>query len=189
MTRSSGPAPEAKLTDFFASRKRKAPDDKSMPTATLVPSAPPSVPKGKEPNSKFKPLAKLPNAQQPTPCIEGKVPAGASILIIQRPWIDLILDGRKSLEVRGKFCKKERERIYLALSGGGGIILGSVEFVRSHGPLSRDEWASLATKHCVAGDALPYGSSTFAWEVAKPIRFSTPVPYHHKPGIVVWAKK
>ena len=116
------------------------------------------------------------------------MPKDASILIIQRPWIDLILDGRKSLEIRGKHCKKAGERIYLALSGGGGILLGAVEFVRCHGPLSRDEWAAKASQHCVAGSALPYGSSTFAWELAKPVRFSEPVPYHHKPGIVVWTK-
>ena len=119
----------------------------------------------------------------------GKVPKGASILIIQQPWIGLILDGCKTLEVRGKPCKKERERIYLALSGGGGVILGSVDFVRCHGPLSRDEWSELSTKHCVAGGALPYGSSTYAWEVAAPVRFAEPVRYEHKPGVVVWAKK
>ena len=81
------------------------------------------------------------------------VPAGASILIIQQPWIGLILDGRKTLEIRGKFCYKRGERIYLALSGGGGILLGSVEFVGCHGPLSRDEWAAKAQQHCVAGSA------------------------------------
>ena len=68
------------------------------------------------------------------------MPKGSSILIIQQPWIDLILDGRKTLEIRGRPCKKERERIYLALSGGGGIVTGSVDYVRCHGPLSNSEW-------------------------------------------------
>ena len=77
----------------------------------------------------------------------------------------------------------------LALSGGGGIVLGSVEFVRCHGPLTRDEWVSGANRHCVAGSSLPYGSSTYAWEMASPVRFHTPVPYEHKQGVVVWAKK
>ena len=77
----------------------------------------------------------------------------------------------------------------LALSGGGGILLGSVSFKACHGPLSRAEWAARGEQHCVAGDALPYGSSTHAWELVQPQRFRTPVPYHHKPGIVVWAIK
>jgi hypothetical protein len=121
--------------------------------------------------------------------VDGHVPRGASILIIQRPWIDLILDGYKTLEIRGRYCKKLNERIYLALSGGGGIILGSATFVKCHGPLSRSEWSARGDEHCVAGDALPYGASTHAWELAAPARFEQPVPYTHKPGVVVWAIK
>jgi len=182
-TRSSGSSLVA-ITDFYA-RKRKAPEV-ACSAMTSAPAAPKIM---KQPNSKFKPLSNIPAPPEATQCIKGAVPAGASILIIQRPWIDLILDGSKTLEIRGKPCKKQRERIYLALSGGGGIILGSVEFVRCHGPLSRDEWVARATQHCVAGGALPYGSSTYAWQMAKPLRFLEPVPYVHKPGIVVWAKK
>ena len=114
---------------------------------------------------------------------------GASILIIQRPWIDLILDGHKTLEIRGKPCNKSNERIYLALSGGGGVVIGSVTFAKCHGPLSRAEWAARGEQHRVAGDSvLPYGGSTYAWELVKPVRFKQPVVYKHKPGVVVWAK-
>ena len=84
------------------------------------------------------------------------MPRGASILIIQQPWIDLILNGHKTLEIRGTKCNKPfGEQVYLALSGGGGISLGAVKFVACHGPLSRAEYASRADGHCVAGDALP----------------------------------
>ena len=116
------------------------------------------------------------------------VPRGASILIIRNPWIDLILDGHKTFEIRGRRCNKpEGERIYLALSGGGGVVLGAATFVACHGPLSRAEYASRADGHCVAGDTLPY-SATYAWEVRSPERFRSPVAYSHKPGAVVWAK-
>ena len=118
------------------------------------------------------------------------VPRGASILIIREPWIGLILDGHKTLEIRGTKCNKsEGHHIYLALSGGGGVIVGAVTFVACHGPLSRSEYTARAEEHCVAGDALPYGASTYAWEVRSPVRFSSPVAYHHKQGVVVWAKK
>ena len=140
-------------------------------------------------NSKFKPRPLGKNAQSATPQVDGHIPRGASILIIQRPWIDLILDGHKTLEIRGKHCTKRNERIYLALSGGGGVVIGSATFVTCHGPLSRAEWAARGEQHRVAGDdVLPYGGSTYAWELAKPQRFKQPVPYHHKPGVVVWAK-
>ena len=124
------------------------------------------------------------------PLVDGVVPRGSSILIIQRPWINLILDGHKCFEIRGKPCNsKVGERIYLALSGGGGIVLGSVDFVACHGPLSKGAWAMHAEQHCVSGSALPYGASTHAWELARPQRFRQPVPYQHRPGCVVWAIK
>mgnify|MGYP001976016455 CR=1 FL=1 len=46
---------------------------------------------------------------------QPKVPRGASILLVQEPWLGLILSGLKTLEIRGKPCKKPcGERIYLA---------------------------------------------------------------------------
>ena len=140
-------------------------------------------------NPKFFPRPLGKNVKSTTDVVDGKVPVGASILIIQRPWIDLILDGHKTLEIRGKPCNKSNERIYLALSGGGGVVIGSVTFAKCHGPLSRAEWAARGEQHRVAGDSvLPYGGSTYAWELVKPVRFKQPVVYKHKPGVVVWAK-
>ena len=146
------------------------------------------APAGKS-NPKFKPR-KITKCAVKTPMVEGKVPKGASILIIQRPWIDLLLDGHKTLEIRGQACtSKVGKRIYLALSGGGGIILGSVYFKACHGPFDKAEWLARAEQHCVDGDKLPYGGRTHAWEFVEPQRFRAPVPYLVKPGVVVWAIK
>ena len=101
----------------------------------------------------------------------------------------MLLDGHKTLEIRGQKCNKPAgEKVYLALSGGGGILLGQMTFVASHGPLSRADYTERSTQHCVAGSNLPYKSSTYAWEFKAPVKFREPVPYHHKQGIVVWAK-
>ena len=95
----------------------------------------------------------------------------------------LLLDGIKSLEVRGNLCKKQAgERIYLACSGAGGYLFGAVTFVKCHGPLTRAEWAAKGMQHCVGGDSLPYSGGTFAWEFSKPQRFREPVRYLQKPG-------
>ena len=103
--------------------------------------------------------------------------------------MSLILDGHKTFEIRGRICNKTPgEKIYIALSGGGGIVVGAATFVTSHGPLSKAEYAAAGERHCVAGEALPYGGSTFAWELSNPMRFRTPVPFNHKRGVVVWAK-
>ena len=93
----------------------------AMPPAALappphtVPTAAPAkdgavVAMPKPSGSKFVPLENIPPAPAPTPVTPGEVPEGASILIIQQPWIDLILDGRKTLEIRGRICKKQVRR-------------------------------------------------------------------------------
>ena len=139
-----------------------------------------------EKKSKFKVLAGIPAATKPTPCVARKVPSGAAILKVQRPWIDLILDGRKTWEIRGQRSCKPPQDIFLAPSGEGGIIIGSVKFVRCIGPLSREQWKD-AAKHCVGGTALPYGRNTFAWEVKDPVRFPEPAPFANESGPVTWS--
>ena len=131
-------------------------------------------------NSKFKPRPLGKNAQSATPQVDGHIPRGASILIIQRPWIDLILDGHKTLEIRGKHCNKRNERIYLALSGGGGVVIGSATFVTCHGPLSRAEWAARvsstawrATTCCRTVEARMRGSSRSLSASSSPSRTTT----------------
>ena len=139
--------------------------------------------------SKFKPRP-IKAADHKVPRIDGAVPRGASILIIQEPWINLLLDGHKTLEIRGMRCNKPAgEKVYFALSGGGGILLGGMTFVACHGPLAPAEYAERCEQHCVAGTALPYGASTYAWEFKAPVRFRQPVPYLHRHGVVTWAKK
>ena len=86
-------------------------------------------------------------------------------------------------------CKKmPGETIYLALSGAGGVVIGAVTFVACHGPFLREEWVARAQEHCVAGDVLPYGQTTYAWEFRSPVRFRAPVAFRQKPGQVTWAK-
>jgi hypothetical protein len=172
------------------------------PAAPVKPEAKAATPSGRRPSpldlgpdgvpvgnvsTKFFPIAKLRPPVCPPRLEDGVVPKGASILIVQQPWIGLLLLGVKTLEIRGRPCSKPAgERVYLALSGGGGIVLGSVEFVACHGPLSKPEWAKRAPEHCVLAQKLPY-PTTYAWEFTAPARFRKPVPYEHKPGVVVWA--
>ena len=178
------------MNTFRATKPRLAPAPAGLAKADSAIAAPaPVTTTVAKKESKFHPLP-TPSTNHTVPVVDGKVPRGASILIIQDPWINLLLDGHKTLEIRGTLCKKPAgEHVYLALSGGGGIILGRVTFVQCHGPLSRAEYAERSARHRVAGSTLPYGGSTFAWEFRAPVRFRQPVPYLHKPGVVIWAKK
>ena len=155
------------VAEVEPSTETKKPKESSAPVRASA-----TAGSAKQANPKFRPLPIGNKNVAKVPVVTGKVPRGASILIIQRPWIDLILDGYKTLEIRGKACtSKVGQRIYLALSGGGGVILGSAHFIACHGPLGRSDWLERAPQHCVAGEKLPYGSSTHAWELVKPQRF------------------
>ena len=200
----------------------------AMPPAALappphtVPTAAPAkdgavVAMPKPSGSKFVPLENIPPAPAPTPVVPGEVPEGASILIIQQPWIDLILDGRKTLEIRGRICKKEVRRTPTSPARPARappLADRLLPASAARSPVSESSWPSPAAvascwaqpsspaasrwaarsstwrahEHCVAGSTLPYGSSTYGWGVRAPVRFAQPVRYHHKPGVVVWAK-
>ena len=58
-----------------------------------------------------------------------------------------------------------------------------------YGPLSAAEYAARGEAHCVAGTKLPYGASTYAWELREPVLFREPVSYQHRHGCVIWARK
>ena len=126
------------------------------------------------------------------PVVDGVAhppPLGASILIVKAPWIDMLLDGHKTLEIRGTSCKKPAGLlVFLALSGGGGVLCGGITFLGCHGPLSSAEYRGRREGHRVAGDARPYGAKTYGWEFAHPFRFATPMPYRHRHGAITWAK-
>lgn len=141
--------------------------------------------KGTKAKFRPRPITKL---YRKVPLVDGSVPKGAPILIIKQPWIDHILSGKKKFEIRGTKCSKVGDRIYLAMAGAGGIVVGSAHFDACHGPLRHPEWLEMADGHCVAGKALPYGGRTFAWELSAVERFRIPVKYVHKKGTIVWAK-
>ena len=122
----------------------------------------------------------------PTPVVTGTAPQKGffCILIIKRIWLELILAGKKTLEIRGQNSLK-RFRIYLALSGGGGVLLGWVEMFGVVGPLTFAEYDARRQEHCVAGRTLPY-TNTYGYELRNPQRFAQPVLYTHTPNVIVW---
>ena len=86
----------------------------SRPAKKLLAAARPP----KKPNSRFAPLPLDGRKKPKVPVVaQPKVPRGASILLVQEPWLGLILSGLKTLEIRGKPCRKPAgEKIFLALA-------------------------------------------------------------------------
>src|SRR5687768_13149950 len=95
---------------------------------------------------------------------ETSMPAQA--LIVKSPWIDLILDGQKTWELRGSRTKV-RGQIGLIKSGSG-LVFGTCNVVDCVGPFTVEQLVEHADKHQVPRerlDAIAY-ERTYAWVVA-----------------------
>ena len=108
-------------------------------------------------------------------------------LIIKKPWIDLILDGSKSWELRGS-STKIRGKLALIQSGSGTVV-GTCELVDVIGPLTAQELRRSSNKHQVPSSRfrgrLRY-EKTYAWVMSNPKRYVRPRRYRHPAGAVIW---
>ena len=109
----------------------------------------------------------------------------ARSLIIRRPWIDLILDGHKTLEMRSRRTSV-RGRIGL-IAAGTGLILGEVVLVDCGPPLSAQDASALFEHHRIDDPSL-LRKWRYPWRLEDAARYPQPIPYKHPRGTVVWVK-
>lgn len=106
-------------------------------------------------------------------------------LSIRQPWVELIFQGRKRIEVR-TWSDSYRGLVWLhaglqtdvvaaehlgmtgLFTGGFVGIVSLVDII----PLDADRWEQWREVHCVPGPA-PFGA--FAWMLADPVRLQKPV--------------
>ena len=106
-------------------------------------------------------------------------------LIIKRPWIDLILSGKKIWEIRGNLTRK-RGKIELIQSTSG-LVIGCCELIDCI-KLDISEYKKSIKKHCIDNvSKLPY-KSIYAWVISNPIRYKSSIPYKHPKGAIIWVK-
>ena len=106
-------------------------------------------------------------------------------LLIKSPWVNFILEGRKTWEIRGS-STHIRGRVGLIQSGTGTVV-GTVNIVDSR-PLTIGEYRENSDRHCIDNARslpLPY-RKTYAWVLEDPVVFETPLPYKHPSGAVIW---
>ncbi len=109
-------------------------------------------------------------------------------LIIDQPWIDLILSGDKTWEMRSRSCRI-RGRIGL-IRKGSGLVVGVAELVDDVGPLGRDELSSRYDKHAITPERL-LGEEwmdkwNHAWVLKNVRKLERPIAYDHPSGAVIW---
>jgi len=107
-------------------------------------------------------------------------------LIVREPYATLIVNGKKTWEIR-KNPTKIRGRI-LIISQGKAI--GSVELVDVIGPFTVEELSEHFDKHQVDSNFLEEyskGKLLYAWVLKNPHIFEKPISVKLKKGVQVWA--
>lgn len=108
-------------------------------------------------------------------------------LLVRVPWINMILDGSKTWEIRGR--RTHKRGLIALVQSGTGTVVGLTELVGVVGPLGRSDFAANAHQAGIsnadASRGLPY-SQTFAWIFSNSRRLSVPVSYCHPRGAVIW---
>lgn len=110
-------------------------------------------------------------------------------LVIRSPWIDLILAGRKTWEMRTR-PTNIRGRIAL-IKAGSGQIVGSAELVDCLPALSPEQLRQTHDFHGIPDSQIAEvlaNNWTTPWVLRGVKRFERPVPYHHPYGAVTWVE-
>ena len=105
-------------------------------------------------------------------------------LVVKKEWLDLILAGQKTWEIRGSSTSK-RGWVHFAESQAGGKLRGRARLVNCF-PVSKDSFQCHYKKHCVRSvDMVPY-KTVYAWVFEDAEEFEKPFEYEHKQGAVIW---
>ena len=104
-------------------------------------------------------------------------------LIIQEPWIDLILEGKKDWEIRGRKTKK-REKIKL-IKKGSGLIVGEADLVDCE-CLTIKELKKEHNHHQIDDLSKFNYKNYYAWKLKNITKYKKAKHYNHPRGAVVW---
>ena len=110
-------------------------------------------------------------------------------LIIKKEWLDLILSGKKTLEIRGCDTKKIEQKIYL-LESGTHRVRGTCKIFTTY-PISCSDWCEEYEKHCVDisySELKKIYKNPTAWELTDVEPIEDIWYYEHPKGAVIWVK-
>jgi hypothetical protein len=108
-------------------------------------------------------------------------------LVIRSPWIDKILSGEKTWEMRSRNTKI-RGQIAL-IRAGSGQIFGTANLVDCLSALSAEQMRQTSHLHGISElqlDAVLSNGWTVPWVLRDIVKFPKPIPYPHPSGAVTW---
>lgn len=106
-----------------------------------------------------------------------------SAIPIREPWIDMILDGEKTWEIRSKFTKKVGPVGLIRSKSGTVVGIATLsEVIEITLGLARTNAKRMGMT--VSNAVTCVGE--YAWVLKDVVKFKTPVPYKHPSGAVTW---
>jgi hypothetical protein len=108
------------------------------------------------------------------------------VLVMKAPWLDLILSGKKTWEIRGTQTT-QRGTIHLALSGAGGQIAGQCRIAKSY-TIDRKTLSKHFAKHRIEDLSIVTYRTPHVWEISHARRYKQPFVYDHPQGAVNWVR-
>ena len=106
-------------------------------------------------------------------------------LIIKKKYLDKIIRGEKTWEIRGSETTK-KVNIGLIESGSGKIV-ATADLVQSHGPLSTEDLLANKNKTRIENEFNINYKKVYAWELTN-IKSIDPIDYKHPQGAIIWVK-
>ncbi|MDF2797548.1 MAG: hypothetical protein K0R85_292 [Devosia sp.] len=109
-------------------------------------------------------------------------------IVIDEPWISLILSGQKTWEMRKTSCGYRG--VVALIRKGGGQVVGVARIVDSLPSLATDtDYARAIDKHCIPLGRQPQARGdgwTIPWVLSEAAELAEPVAYRHPHGAVIW---
>ena len=107
-------------------------------------------------------------------------------LIVEGFWIELILSGLKTWEMRTDMTSV-RGRIGL-IEKGKGLIVGEVDLIDSLPPLLPRDYFYYICRHRITKRDGAADKWRYPWVLKNAKRYDKPVPYFHPQGAVIWVR-
>lgn len=108
-------------------------------------------------------------------------------LVIRQPWIDLILAGKKTWEMRSRPTKVKG--VVALIRAKSGLVFGTARLVDSGVPLVREDYMNHGDKHAIPEamlDEVMRNGWVHPWVLAEIRVLPRPVPYRHNSGAVTF---
>lgn len=104
-------------------------------------------------------------------------------LIIKKEYLDKILSGDKTWEMRSR--KTKITGLVGLIESGSGLIVGQCFIHGSLEPIDQNTALNTIDKHCVEDVSL-LEKWNHPWVISEAVSYESPIPYNHPQGAVIW---